>query len=277
LSPVDDYDSEMFRRNHIDDAAIESFFTGNGAGEELGPLAAFADELRTWASGPVPAPSAQLATMLADGFSTEKSDLLATAASNVPGPVQQAAGLPKWRKKRMISALLAGLSVPAKALIGISMAAASVGGAAAAGVPVAQDAVSAVTPVNFGQEVSTDARDGGVDGKEISEKAKARAEERRQDAEQRQDGDHRQDADAPSGAPEAPGSTGLDQANTTPGADHAPDSVPATPAAGSDNKPVETPAGPPAETPAAAPVSTPAGPPTSTPAGPPAGVPVGRP
>lgn len=181
----------------------------------------------------------------------------------------------------VISTFLAGLSLPAKAIAAISMTAASIGGAAAAGVPVAQDAVSAVTPVefhansndnaDFGEDVSTDARDGGVDGKEISEKAKAQAEERRQDAENRQDADH------PSGAPDTPGSTGLDKANTTPGADHAPDAVPATPAAGADNKPADTPAGPPVSTPATAPVSTPAGPPTSTPAGPPAGVPVSRP
>jgi hypothetical protein len=32
------------------------------------------------------------------GFSTDKGDLPATAASNVPGPARQVAGLPKWRK-----------------------------------------------------------------------------------------------------------------------------------------------------------------------------------
>lgn len=266
----------------IDDATAEALLTGRptAAGDEV--MVAFIEDLRASANGPVPPPSVALASVLEGGLVTEKGDLPATAASNVTGPAPQAAGLPKWRRKRMIiSSLLAGLSVPAKAFVGLSMAAASVGGAAAAGVPVAQDVVSAVTPVefhsndnaDFGEDVSTDARDGGVDGQETSEKAKAQAEERRQD------GDH------PSGAPAAPGSTGLDQANTTAGADHAPDSVPATPAAGADNKPADTPAGPsadaagpPSETPAStAPVSTPAGPPSETPAAAPAGVPVSRP
>jgi hypothetical protein len=265
----------------IDDATAEALLTGRPtpAGDEV--LMAFFEVLRASANGPVPAPSVALASVLDGGLVTEKGDLPATAASNVTGPAPQTAGLPKWRRKRMIiSTLLAGLSLPAKAFVGVSMAAASIGGAAAAGVPAAQDVVSAVTPVefhensndnaDFGEDVSTDARDGGVDGKEISEKAKAQAEERRQD------GEH------PSGAPTAPGSTGLDQANTTPGTEHAPDSVSATPAAGADNKPAdtpaETPAGPPSETPAStAPVSTPAGPPAESPASAPAGVPVDRP
>lgn len=49
-----------------------------------------------------------------------------------------------------IAAKLAALGVVAKAGLGLSMAAASVGGAAAAGVPVAEDAVEAVTPIEFG-------------------------------------------------------------------------------------------------------------------------------
>ena len=149
-----DYDTEMSRHHHIDDTAIEAFFTGNGAGDELAPLTAFADELRGMASGPAPAPSVQLATMLAEGFSTEKGDLLATAASNVPGPAPQVAGLPKWRRKRMVIAeFIAGLSVAAKAAFGVSMAAASVTAAGAAGAlpaPVQHAvaaAVEAATPV----------------------------------------------------------------------------------------------------------------------------------
>ena len=231
MSGFGDYDTEMFRRNDIDDAAIEAFFTGNGAGDELASLAGFAEELRAAATGPVPAPSAQLAAMLAEGFSTEQGDLSATAASNVPGPAPQAAGLPKWRKKKMIGEFLAGLSVATKAAFGITMAAASVTAAGAAGAlpEPAQNAVAAaveaVTPfsfpeeaddnADFGERVSTDARDGGVDGSQISEEAK-----RNGDA-------HRPNGAGESNRPADAGQVGLDKANTTPAAGHAPTSVPA--------------------------------------------------
>ncbi|MGH9153414.1 MAG: hypothetical protein ACRD03_13675, partial [Acidimicrobiales bacterium] len=178
----------MLRRTQIDDAAIEAYFTGNGAGEEFVALAALAEDFCTMTNGAIPVPAAQLATMMAEGFSTESGDLSATAASNVPGPAPQAAGLPKWRKKKMIGEFIAGLSVAAKATFGISMAAASVTAAGAAGAlpdpaqNVVSAAVEAITPfsfpdsaderADFGERVSTDARDGGVDGGAVSEEAK---------------------------------------------------------------------------------------------------------
>ncbi|MFP5375580.1 MAG: hypothetical protein ACLGIO_02210 [Acidimicrobiia bacterium] len=253
----------MLRRTRIDDAAIEALFTGNGAGGEPGSLAAFAGELRRMAKGPVPAPSVPLATMLAEGLFTEKGDLPVTAASNVPGPAPQAAGLPKWRRRKMIE-FLAGLSVAAKAAFGVSMAAASVTAAGAAGVLPAPaqsavaNAVEAVTPFSFpdgaadeaefGERVSTDARDGGVDGRAVADEAK------------------NEGGDDEGGRPAEPGQNGLDQANTTPAAGHVPTAVPAgrpdgagsqgstgtdragqTPAAG--HTPGSGPAGPPAEAP----------------------------
>ena len=271
MSDPGDDDTEMLRRPPLDDATIEAFFTGHPAGEELSPLARLVEDLHSVTSGPAPAPSMHLAAMLADGFSTEKGDLPATAASNVTGPAPQAAGLPTWRKKKMIIAeLLAGLSVAAKAGFGISAAAAAVTAGGAAGVlpGPAQHAVAtgveAVTPfsfpdkanekADFGGTVSTDARDGGVDGKAVSTEAK-------------------QNGSQPEGSGEAnrpadPGQHGLDQANTTPAAGHAPTSVPAgrpttagtqssaglgtassTPAAG--RLPTSVPAGPPATTPPA--------------------------
>ncbi len=264
MSHPGDDDTEMFRRPPLDDATIEAFFTGQQAGEELAPLAGLVEDLHSVTSGPPPAPSTQLAAMLADGFSTAKGDLLVTAASNVTGPATQAAGLPTWRKKKMIIAeLLAGLSVAAKAGFGISAAAAAVTAGGAAGVlpGPAQHAVAtgveAVTPfsfpdkandkADFGGTVSTDARDGGVDGATVSSEAKLNGEANR---------------------PADPGQNGLDQANTTPAAGHAPTSVPGgqpttagtpsstglataggTPAAG--HVPTSVPAGPPASTPPA--------------------------
>lgn len=66
----------------------------------------------------------------------EKGDLLVTAASNVPGPAPQVAGLPKWRKKKMIELALAKLTA-------LSLAA-KVGAATGAefGAGVADDAKS---------------------------------------------------------------------------------------------------------------------------------------
>jgi len=256
-----DYGTEMFRRPSLDDAAVEAFFTGHGADEELAPLAALVEDLHSMTNGPAPAPSMQLAAMLADGFSTAKGDLLVTAASNVTGPAPQAAGLPKWRKKKMIiGEFLAGLSVAAKAGFGISAAAAAVTTGGAAGVlpgpaqHVVATSVDAVTPfsfpdkanahANFGGKVSTDARDGGVDGKTVSTDAKLNGDANR---------------------PAAPGQNGLDQANTTPAAGHAPTSVPTgKPTTGTQSS---TGLGTAASTPAGGhvPTSVPAGPPASTP------------
>lgn len=273
MSGSDDYDSEMFRPHPLDDATIEAFFIGQGADGELAPLAGFVDNVRSVASGPVPVPSVRLAAMLAKGFSTESGDRLVTAASNVPGPARQAAGLPKRRKKKMMVAeLLAGLSVAAKAAFGLTAAAAAVTAGGAAGVlpGPAQHAVAtgveAVTPftfpdeaddkAEFGGTVSTDARNSGVDGKAVSADARA-------------------NAGASAGAqPSDPGQNGLDQANTTPAAGHAPTSVPSGRPASAGAQ-ASTGLGVAGSTPAAGhvPTSVPAGPPASTPAGPPAGPP----
>ena len=269
MSDSGDYRTEMFRNHPLDDATIEAFFTGQPADEDLAPLAGFVEDLRSVTSGPAPVPSMRLAAMLAEGFSTEKGDLLVTAASNVTGPASQAAGLPKRKrtKKMIIAELLAGLGVAAKAGIGLTAAAAAVTAGGAAGVlpGPAQGAVSAgveaVTPfsfpdranakADFGGTVSTDATDGGVDGETVSADAKTNGE-----------------ANADAGRPAAPGQKGLDQANTTPAAGRAPTSVPlgrpatagtqatvgldaasSTPAAG--HLPAVVPAGPPASTPPA--------------------------
>jgi hypothetical protein len=235
-----DISIEMHRRQDIGDAAIEAFFSGNGAGDELpSSLAAIADELRGLASGPVPEPTPQLAALLANGFSTEKGDLPVTAASNVPGPAPQAAGLPKWRSGRMTFArFLAGLSVAAKATLGAGVAMASVTAVGAAGAlpgplqNVVATTVEAVTPFDlpgsgsddagddardrtrFGERVSTDAKDGGVDGKVVSEDAKQNGET------------NRADAAGDAGRPDDPGSAGLDRGPASPATDRGPTSVP---------------------------------------------------
>lgn len=130
----------------------------------------------------------------------------------------------------IITELLAGLSVAAKAAFGIGMAGAAVtaGGAADVLPGPAQAAVAttveAVTPfsfpggaaaeADFGGTVATDAADGGVDGATVSAEAKLQGDANRAD-----DG-------STSGRPAAPGQKGLDKANTTPAAGHAPTAVP---------------------------------------------------
>ena len=192
MSSRGDDDTEM-PRSHHDDAAIEAFFLGQPVDEDLAPLALFADELRSVVSGPAPAPSPQLAALLAHGLSTEKRDPLVAAGSNVTGPATQAAGPPNWRRGKMIIAgFLSGLSLTSKAALGLTMAAGSVTAAGAANaLPApAQNrmaaAVEAATPfsfpqkgsgkANFGSTVSADARDGGVEGAVVSDAARANAE-----------------------------------------------------------------------------------------------------
>lgn len=108
----------------------------------------------------------------------------------------------------MVGAKLAGMSVAAKALAGIAVATAGVGTAGFAdALPDPAQArfehvVESVTPITFpdqanqnsefGEEVSEDARDGGVDGEEISEKA-------------REQGEARRPTELPTAGPERPG------------------------------------------------------------------------
>ncbi len=173
----------------------------------------------------------------------------------------------------IITELLAGLSVAAKAGFGLTAAAAAVTAGGAAGVlpGPAQHSVAAtveaVTPfsfpdeanvkADFGDTVSTDATDGGVDGATVSTDAKLNAELNRP-------AEAKLNADA--NRPASPGQNGLDQANTTPAAGRAPTSVPSgRPAtAGTQSSNGLTTA---ASTPAGAhvPTSVPAGPPASTP------------
>lgn len=253
MSGVGDHDSEMSRRQATEDAVIEAFFTGHGTqAVDLGPLVVFAEELRTMAAGPVPpVRSAELAALLAEGFSTDTGELPAAAGSSASGPAANAAGLTKWRKRKMIVETLAGLSLAAKATLGVSVAAASVTAAGAAGAlpgpaqHAVSSAVEAVTPFSFpdeahdraefGERVSAEARDGGVDGTAVSEAARQQGAARRAEApaaaakvpQVEVEVDVDVDEDDGRGRPAQPGQTGLDRAAQTPAADHVPTSVPA--------------------------------------------------
>lgn len=229
-----DGDSDEMTIPPLDDRALEAVRAGASfAGNDFAWLGAFAEDLRAAATRPVPVVRPALATLLAEGISTEKSDLPATAASNVTGPVSQAAGLPKWRRKMLITELLsglaaklAGLGMAAKAGMGLSLAAASATAAGATGVlpgpaqPSVATVVAAATPFTFPDSASASAEVGaivngdatgatdaevGVDGKAVSDEAKTH---------------EGAEGNAHSGV------TGLDRANQTPAAGHVPTSVP---------------------------------------------------
>jgi len=226
----------------LDDRALEALLTGVNHGQsDFEWLVPFVENLGEVASGPAPVLKPALATLLTEGFSTEKGDLSATAASNVTGPAPQAAGLPKWRRKMLISELLAGLATKlaglgaaAKAAVGLTLAGAGASVTAAGAVGalpapvqhVVATAVSSATPfsfpdstndhANFGTTVSKDATgatDGtpGVDGHVVSDEGKNKPD------------DHADDNGVHVGA--NTGAKGLDRANQTPAAGHVPTAV----------------------------------------------------
>lgn len=158
-----DEGGEMQRTDALDDLpdeAIESLLAGRAvpaAGAGLDSLAELARTVRTVAERPVPRPNASLAAALSAGFSTEKGDLLVTAASNVPGPAAtQAAGLPKWRKPHSMLPVTGPLTgMVAKIVAGITAGLAGLTAAGAAGAlpGPAQHAVAtvinSVSPLNI--------------------------------------------------------------------------------------------------------------------------------
>jgi hypothetical protein len=150
-----------------DDRTIEALLSG-GAPEDgdLALLVPFVEEVRYAVSGNPPAPSGALAAVLAAGLSTEKGDLLATAASNVTGPAPQAAGLPKWRKQQQMPspagflaglvAKLTGLGTAVKTAVAtisaVLTATLAAGGAGVLPAPaqhVVASLVGSVTPLHF--------------------------------------------------------------------------------------------------------------------------------
>lgn len=161
----------------LDENAVESFLSGRPARTgELGPLDAFADDIRVAVNRPVPVPTGALATLLTDGIPTPTGAVAAGSAQRTG----RGADARKRRKFVTIAELLAalaakltGLGMAAKAALGLGVAAASVTGAGAAGIlpDPAQNAVaaavSAVSPFELpdsGSAVTADEGAGGTDG-----------------------------------------------------------------------------------------------------------------
>ena len=134
MTPFGDNPDEMPRNAVLDERSIEAILAGDPDASHP-ELSAFVADMRRVSAGPVPAPSAALSDLFLHGFSTEKGDLPATAASNVTGPASQVAGLPKWRKYTMaVKQFIAGLSIAGKLMMGAGVAAAATTGAGSVGV-----------------------------------------------------------------------------------------------------------------------------------------------
>jgi hypothetical protein len=155
MSHFGDDEYEMPRSRPLDDVTVDALLAGYTRGEDIAALSSFIADARI-AAETVPTPSPALQAALTAGLSTEQGDLPVTAASNVHGPAQQVAGLPKWRTAKMkIKGLVAGLGLAGKVALGSSVAFAATTGAGAAGVlpgPMQEamsSAVDTVTPFSI--------------------------------------------------------------------------------------------------------------------------------
>jgi hypothetical protein len=253
VSGAGDYENEMFRRCDLDDDTIDAIVSGRDPGRaDVAMLVAFVEDARSLTRRAVPAPSAPLAAILADGLSTEKSGVPARAVSNVPGPANQVAGVPKWRKTRLaVAQLLSGLSVGAKAALGVGVAAAAVTGAGAAGAlpgpaqHVVAAAVNRVTPFEF-----PDDADNADNANTHADNANTHAD----NADTQADFGQTVSSDATGTSDGQPGVDGLSIATTaaenglsvareTPAGDHVPASVPPDAISsngGTDQEPINT-------------------------------------
>ena len=163
MSRAGDHLGEMRRHRPDLDAALEAALAGRQPDGEHGAVAtALVEGVRFSLATPPPRPGTELAAVLTEGLATDHGDLPVTADSNVHGPATQVAGLPKWRRPRMLEvvlAKLAALGLGAKlGIAGAAVAAASTGAGAAGGLPgPAQDAFDRATAAVTGQELPDEA------------------------------------------------------------------------------------------------------------------------
>jgi len=167
-----DSDSDMSTMFMTEDV-VEALIKGDAVPAAYDPLARFAAEVRALGDGPAPAPSPDLATLLAGGRLLRPMPATPPGAPSGPGARRHASRLGK----------VAGLGLAAKLGLGATVVAAGVAGAGAAGVlpapadHVVRHAIEAVTPVSFpshdrqgpnvGARVSGDGN--GVDGRTNSD------------------------------------------------------------------------------------------------------------
>lgn len=179
MSDACDDVSEMPTPLAIDDATAEAVLSGECTHSELDALVEVVAALRAVAEGPVQ-PTRVLAELMASGNFTRAALVRADDA----GAAASAATTMMGRTLRTGRSKLAAMSLRTKVAAGLAVAVTGMTGVTAAGaLPDAaedqmQSIIEAVTPItfadeaDFGQDVAEDARDGGVDGQEVSEKAK---------------------------------------------------------------------------------------------------------
>jgi hypothetical protein len=222
MTPSGDYVHEMPTLHEIDDATAEAILTGRAVSPEL---AGFMQALNRTASRPV-APSDELAERMARGDFGRSAGAHRLAAHRPQGRgigtaarawtrtgVRVLAAVPRSfsgaRQSVKLGAIVALVAVPVLGLSGI-------GFAGALPDPVQErfeGLVESVTPYEFparpaedrsgfGDRVSEDAKDGGVDGPEISEEAR---EKNQGQNEERRPVDPEPAVDPEPGVPATPG------------------------------------------------------------------------
>ena len=160
MSTTDDHNSEMNAHGLLDDATAEAILAGRPVPDPaLGPVAGLVAEMRSLAGEPAPLPSAELAAILAGGPVGAQSEHTAAETDVCPPPAvrigraRRGRSGPKPLSRLLRNAAAAGLA--ARVALGTGVAAASMTGAAAAGVlpgPVQDavaDVVKTVTPFEF--------------------------------------------------------------------------------------------------------------------------------
>lgn len=232
-------DDGAMRTPLTDDDVIEAILRGDAVSYGYGPLATFAERVRSLADEPVPKASPELAALLDGGASPGDR----TAVTARPARVARRTG----RRGRA-----------AKLGVGTSLVLASVVGAGAAGVlPAAatdavRGAIEVISPVHFPRPVDTHTTPATPDGRRVADDATGRS-----DGTGGVDGPTIAD-DAPGaanrpgpavvdGTPGQTGDTGLTRANETPAAPHAPEVPPSTVPARGDHD--HAPGDPPTTTP----------------------------
>jgi hypothetical protein len=253
MTPFGDYVNEMTTPTEIDDTTAEALLAGRVVAAELEPLTEVVRAYRQVADQPV-RPSPELATLMTVGRVTvAAAGQRESTMANGRRPLGTTAGKRRRRRMTARAALaaaagrLGGMSVAVKTGAGAAVALVGMSTAGLAGAlpDQAQDrfesVVESVSPYKFpekaadrsefGEQVSEDAGEGGVDGEEISEKA-------------RRWGDQHRPSELPSQAPADPaGPDQPGQPDDLPTSEEADDPGPPIVPPGEERRPVAPPGG----------------------------------
>ncbi len=143
----------------IHDDVIEAIVRGRSVHRVHEPLAAFAREVRALGDEPVPAPSAELTSLIRDGAPARGGAVAVVGVATRRNPSGRTGRRRTRGSPRIVgtTSRITGLGLAAKIGLGTSLAAAAVGSAGAAGIlPAAaddavRDAIEVVSPVEFNE------------------------------------------------------------------------------------------------------------------------------